>query len=117
MGSITENYDQAEAAVMAIQSGCDMILMPAEYESCYQGILEAVQTGSITEEQINQICIRILQTKIKRGILTMDQVEFLFCSIPQSALRTGRISNHIYGRGLRIHSHIDTLRFLIVRYE
>lgn len=72
MGSITENYSQSEAAVQAIQSGCDMILMPAEYEACYQGILEAVQAGTLTEEQIDNACIRILRTKIKRGILTLD---------------------------------------------
>lgn len=72
MGSITENYTQSEAAVWAIQSGCDMILMPTDYEACYRSVLEAVQDGRITEEQIDAACTRILQTKIKRGILTLE---------------------------------------------
>lgn len=71
MGSITENYTQADAAVRAVQAGNDMILMPLDYDACYQGVLQAVQTGSLTEEQIDQACRRILQTKIKRGILIL----------------------------------------------
>lgn len=71
MGSITENYTQAEAAVRAIQAGDDMILMPLDYDACYQGILQAVQDGQLTEEQINLACRRVLQTKIKRGILIL----------------------------------------------
>lgn len=72
MGSITENYDQPEAAVLAIQAGCDMVLMPVEYEACYQGLIEAVRSGRISEEQIDAACVRVLSTKIKRGILTLE---------------------------------------------
>lgn len=71
MGSITENYTQAEAAVRAIQAGDDMILMPLDYDACYQGVLQAVQDGQLTEEQIDLACRRVLQTKIKRGILIL----------------------------------------------
>ena len=72
MGSITENYSQSEAAVLAVQAGCDMVLMPVEYSACYQGVLEAVQNGTISEEQIDEACFRILAAKIKRGILTLE---------------------------------------------
>lgn len=74
MGSITENFEQSEAGVLAVQAGCDMILMPLEYSACYQGILDAVQEGRISEEQINKACHRILTAKIERGILTLTQV-------------------------------------------
>ncbi|MDE7367549.1 MAG: glycoside hydrolase family 3 protein [Lachnospiraceae bacterium] len=72
MGSITENYNQSEAAVLAVQAGCDMVLMPMEYSACYQGVLEAVRNGTISEEQIDEACFRILAAKIKRGILTLE---------------------------------------------
>lgn len=72
MGSITENYGQSEAAVTSIQAGCDMILMPMEYEACYQGVLQAVQDGRISEEQINASCMRILRAKAERGILILE---------------------------------------------
>lgn len=72
MGSITENYSQPEAAILAIQAGCDMVLMPVEYEACYQGILEAVQNGTISQEELDAACRRILSTKMKRGILNLE---------------------------------------------
>lgn len=73
MGSVTENYDQSEAATLAIQAGCDMVLMPMEYEACYTAVIDGVKNGSITEERINASCRRILLTKIKRGILVITQ--------------------------------------------
>lgn len=72
MASITANYSQGEAAVLTIQAGCDMILMPKEYKTCYEALLEAVRQGEISEEQIDAACYRILQTKIKRGILNLS---------------------------------------------
>lgn len=72
MGSITENYSQEEAAVLAIQAGCDMILMPSDYSACYQSVLEAVQDGRITQEQLDESCMRIIRTKVKRGILILS---------------------------------------------
>ena len=72
MASITDTYTQEEAAVYAIQAGCDMILMPMEYMACYQALIKAVQDGQLTEEQIDAACMRVLQTKIKRGILSLS---------------------------------------------
>ena len=69
MGSITKNYSQEEAAQKAVLAGCDMILMPQDYNACYQGILNAVAEGQISEERIEESCRRILLAKIKRGIL------------------------------------------------
>ena len=72
MASITDTYTQEEAAVYAIQAGCDMILMPMEYMACYQALIKAVQDGQLTEEQIDAACMRVLRTKIKRGILSLS---------------------------------------------
>ncbi len=71
MNSIADNYEQGEAAVLAIQAGCDMILMPKEYEACYQAVLDAVQEGRLSETQIDEACRHILTAKVKRGILTL----------------------------------------------
>lgn len=72
MASIADNYEQGEAAVLAIQAGCDMILMPVEYDTCYQAVLDAVKNGRISETQIDEACRRILEAKLKRGILTLS---------------------------------------------
>lgn len=63
MGAITERYSSAEAAVAALQAGCDMLLMPANFREAYQGTLDAVTGGSLTEERIDESVTRILRTK------------------------------------------------------
>ena len=54
MKIITKFYDAGEAAVMAIEAGNDMILMPDDFVSAYEAVYEAVQDGTLTERQINQ---------------------------------------------------------------
>lgn len=63
MGAITENYSADEAAVKAVQAGADMILMPEDYETAYNGLLAAVNDGTISEERINESVTRIVKVK------------------------------------------------------
>jgi beta-N-acetylhexosaminidase len=63
MGAITEYYTAADASVRALQAGADMILMPESFEEAYIGITEAVQSGKITEERINESLRRIYRVK------------------------------------------------------
>lgn len=64
MGALTESYDSKTAAVMAIEAGNDMLLMPENFKEAYNGILEAVQSGNIREERINESLRRILKVKL-----------------------------------------------------
>jgi len=63
MGAITEFYGSDEAAVMAILAGCDMVLMPEDFEAAYKGVLDAVSNGYISEERINDSLRRIYRIK------------------------------------------------------
>lgn len=71
MKIITKFYDAGEAAVLAIQAGNDMILMPDDFVAAYNAVYEAVEDGDLTEKQINQAVSRILTVKIRRGILPL----------------------------------------------
>lgn len=64
MGAIT-NYDYGAdgAAILALKAGCDMILMPDDFEVAYNGVLEAVKNGTISEERINDSLRRIYRIK------------------------------------------------------
>lgn len=64
MGAITEEYTSAEAAVKALQAGVDVVLMPENYQQAYQGVLDAVADGTLTEERINESVTRILTVKL-----------------------------------------------------
>lgn len=65
MKAITDYYTSGDAAVMALQAGADMILMPENYEEAYNGVLEAVNNGTLTEERINESLRRIFRVKCK----------------------------------------------------
>lgn len=63
MKAITEYYEADAAAIMALKAGCDMILMPDDFEKAYNGVLEAVKNGTISEERINDSLRRIYRIK------------------------------------------------------
>jgi len=69
MGAILNYYTSAQAAVMAITAGADMLLMPNDLQTAYDGILAAMQEGTITEERINESVLRILETKYRFGMM------------------------------------------------
>ncbi|MDV3352916.1 glycoside hydrolase family 3 N-terminal domain-containing protein [Leptothoe sp. LEGE 181152] len=65
MGAITETYGPYEAAVLAVEAGADVIMMPADAEGCIQAICEAVRVGRIDEDQIRASVERIWRAKYK----------------------------------------------------
>lgn len=68
MNTITSPYSSAEAAVMAIEAGADIILMPDNFADALHGVLEAVEEGRLTEERIDESVERILNEKQKLGL-------------------------------------------------
>lgn len=65
MGAITNNYSNKEAAVMAVLAGNDLILKPADFYEAYEGILEAVSNGTISETRIDESVRRIIKVKLQ----------------------------------------------------
>ena len=65
MKAISDRYSSADAAVKALEAGCDMLLMPADFGEAYQGVLSAVQQGILSEERINESVRRILTVKYR----------------------------------------------------
>lgn len=65
MKAVTEYYSSEEAAVLALRAGNDMILMPENFGEAYQGILTAVQEGTIAPERIDDALKRIYRVKLR----------------------------------------------------
>ena len=61
--SITEYYTSDDAAVNAIKAGADMIYLPENFEEAYNGVLEAVNNGSIDESRLDESLKRIYRIK------------------------------------------------------
>lgn len=60
---IYQKYTYAEAAVGAIEAGADMILSTKNFAKSYNGILDAVKKGQLSEERIDQSLTRIYKVK------------------------------------------------------
>ena len=65
MGAVAENYEPAEAAVKALQAGVDLILMPEDFRAAYQGVMDAVEDGTLSKKRIDQSLRRILRLKLE----------------------------------------------------
>ncbi len=63
MGAIEKNYGSAEAAVLAFEAGNDILLMPKDFIQAYKGMLEAVNSGRISMERLDESVLRILSLK------------------------------------------------------
>ena len=68
MSVVCEYYDSAQAAVMALKAGADMVLMPEDFEAAYEGVLAAVQDGTISEERIDDSLARVYRIKYKETV-------------------------------------------------
>lgn len=63
MGAIRKEYSSSEAAIQAIEAGADIILMPYDFTEAFDGLLNAVTQGRISERRIDESVKRILNLK------------------------------------------------------
>lgn len=70
MQAMTDQYNSAEIARKAVQAGVDMLLCPLDLESAVTALEEAIKSGAITEDRLDESVQRILELKLCRGILT-----------------------------------------------
>ena len=87
MKAITNNYSSSEAAVLALEAGNDIILMPYDYIEAFEGVLNAVKSGRISEKRVNESVMRILNLKEKLK-LKWWQKKAVYQIYPKSFLDT-----------------------------
>ena len=68
MRSITNNYSPDEAAVLAMEAGADMLLLPPDIEVAMESLLDAVDSGRISGERIDRSVRKILLMKYWAGL-------------------------------------------------
>ncbi len=73
MGGISNTYSLAQAAVLAVKAGTDLLLGPrglADTQNMIFGLHQAVMNGQISVAQINASVQRIIELKLHYKILT-----------------------------------------------
>jgi len=74
MEGITAYYTEAQAAAMAVEAGSDLLMgasNPADVASMIQGIKQAIDSGEINQQRIDDSVRRILMLKYQMGLLPL----------------------------------------------
>ncbi len=74
MSAITEYTDGKSAAVQAVIAGNDLLCC-SDYAVQVPAVIEAVKSGVISEERINESAKRIIQMKLYLGIIQPEPVQ------------------------------------------
>jgi len=80
MGGISNTYSLAQAAVLAVKAGTDLLLGPrglADTQNMIFGLHQAVMNGQISVAQINASVQRIIELKLHYKILTRAKAQQL----------------------------------------
>ena len=68
MQAITDYTGDADAAVLAVQAGNDM-LISSDFVTQYNAVLAAVEDGTITADRIRESAVRVVHWKIELGLI------------------------------------------------
>ena len=67
MQAISDNYSSAEAAVQALEAGVDLLLMPENFSEAHKGIMDALASGRLSEDRIDESLARINEVHKQRA--------------------------------------------------
>jgi beta-glucosidase-like glycosyl hydrolase/CubicO group peptidase (beta-lactamase class C family) len=68
MGALTRAYGVGETAVLALEAGADVLLVPADVGETVAAVVEAVEDGRISRARIDDSVRRILEAKARLGL-------------------------------------------------
>ncbi|MFI5347810.1 MAG: glycoside hydrolase family 3 N-terminal domain-containing protein [Elusimicrobiota bacterium] len=68
MGAITKRYGEAEAAVMALAAGCDLLVLgKVDFPPVYERVLAAVKDGRLSRARVDEAYARVAALKARFG--------------------------------------------------
>ena len=69
MEGVRTKYGDARVPVLALQAGVDQLLNPPDLSVSWNGVLQAVRDGEISEARLDESILRILRLKERLGLL------------------------------------------------
>lgn len=69
MSGLTIYFTPEESAVRALEAGADMLLKPVDVDATFRGVRDAVKSGRLTEQRIEESVRKILAAKYDLGLL------------------------------------------------
>lgn len=65
MGAVETLFSSDQQGVEILKAGADMVLMPIDFQAAYQGVLDALADGTLTEDRIDDSARRIIRLKLQ----------------------------------------------------
>ncbi len=102
MDAVNAHFDPIDAAVLALNAGVDMLLMPVRIEDAngfeavdqYLNALEETIGTEIAQERLDEAVTRILNMKAKNGVLDVTPSEDIEARKTNAEETVGRRENH-----------------------
>jgi beta-N-acetylhexosaminidase len=69
MSGLTIYFTPEESAVRALEAGADMLLKPADVDATFRGVRDAVKSGRITEQRVEESVRKLLAWKYDLGLV------------------------------------------------
>ncbi|HEX6043646.1 MAG TPA: glycoside hydrolase family 3 N-terminal domain-containing protein [Pyrinomonadaceae bacterium] len=69
MSGLTIYFNPEESAVRALEAGADMLLKPVDVDAAFRGVRDAVKSGRITEQRVEESARRIMAAKYDLGLV------------------------------------------------
>ncbi len=109
MGAITAEYGAGEAAVLAIEAGSDVILVPESVPVAVEAVVEAVEGGRISRERLDRSVRRILHAKARVGLDRVATVEIEAVSDRVGTDEHGEVAREAAARSITLVRDRDGL--------
>jgi beta-N-acetylhexosaminidase len=68
MGGIVDGFGPGNAAILALEAGADILLMPPVLLTAIDAVVDAVERGDITEDRIDVSVRKLLRAKTRVGL-------------------------------------------------
>ena len=91
MSGLTLYFTQEEASVRALEAGADLLLKPADPDASLRGVRDAVKSGRLTEQRIEESARKVLAAKYDLGLVQqrltpLDEIDRVVAGKPALAL-------------------------------
>jgi beta-N-acetylhexosaminidase len=75
MGGATQDFPPNVAPVVAFKAGADQLLLPPQFDVAYNAVLDAVRSGDISMDRLDDSVYRILRLKLHKGLFDNPYVD------------------------------------------
>jgi beta-N-acetylhexosaminidase len=75
MAGVRDKYGDDQVPILALEAGVDQLLRPPEMDLAYNSTLDAVRSGRISQERLNQSVLRVLTLKYEHDLFDDPYVD------------------------------------------